>query len=103
MASLAFRRAPEASWISLIFDPPLPMLCVSMGTPQWTGNVHAAHARVLDDEFDGDGPGAGHGGDVERLVVDTAHDEAEGLGRQCLLVAQGGSSPWRPHPEGQTR
>ena len=26
MASLAFKRAPLASWISLIFDPPLPML-----------------------------------------------------------------------------
>lgn len=26
ITSLALRRAPEASWISLILDPPLPML-----------------------------------------------------------------------------
>jgi len=32
MASDAFKRAPEASWISLILAPPLPILQVSCCT-----------------------------------------------------------------------
>jgi hypothetical protein len=45
MDSEAFKRAPEASWISLILAPPLPILVVSLWS-QKTGkcSLHTTHA-----------------------------------------------------------
>jgi len=40
----------------------------------------ASHARVGDDEFDSNRSGAGNRGDIERLVVDSADNQAECLG-----------------------
>jgi hypothetical protein len=82
ITSDAFRRAPDASWISLILEPPRPILHVSAVR---SANLHAAHAGVGNDKLDGDGARAGDRCHVEWLVVDAADNEAECLRRSAHL------------------
>jgi hypothetical protein len=42
-------------------------------------DLHAAHARVGNDEFDGDSARAGDGRNIIGLVIDAADNKTEGL------------------------
>ena len=47
MASDAFKRAPLASWISLILEPPLPMLGTSAAVAKPDDSAHTLPMREL--------------------------------------------------------
>lgn len=51
--SLAFKRAPEASWISLMRAPPLPMML-----PMRIDGISSLRGYVLDVESDGSARGS---------------------------------------------
>lgn len=104
-ASLAWRRAPLASWISLILLPDLPMtepmraLGMMKLVERARGVSVAGEEGGREGEPDSDGARARDGRNVKGLVVDATHDKSKGLRDRRRKHSQLSSPAHPAHPE----
>jgi hypothetical protein len=104
MDSEAFKRAPEASWISLILAPPLPILVISLWSRKRKDrSLHTTHARVWNDKFNSDRSRSWYGSDIIWLIIDSSDNQTECLLSAKLKTMKQPSSPLQPRPKAQRR